>query len=172
MPALRPLLPILAAILLLAACGSDDEEPTSTATETVSTETSTTDTTTTAVEELRPSETVLGDAEVTFTTPSKNINCMIIASAVRCDILEADFEPPAADDSCEFDYGNSIGIDAGGEAQFLCVSDAVPRGPILEYGTYVETLGFTCSSTDAGVDCSEEATGNGFFLSRQSYGLR
>lgn len=167
------LLTLLVPAVFLAACGSD-EAPGPRSTTAAETTTSPEEATVTLEDPaagFEVSETVIGDAELSFSSPTGNINCSIIASAVRCDVLDRTFEPPATENRCEFDYGSSIGIDRGGDPQFLCVSDAVEPGPVLEYGTYVRSLGFTCTSSESGVGCNDDEGGGSFLLSRESYEL-
>jgi hypothetical protein len=107
-----------------------------------------------------------------FKTPSGNIGCYVDATdGVRCDIIERSWSPPPKPADCEFDWGNSAGVDRRG-SRFLCYSDTVLVGDqTLPYGSRVRRGEFECASATEGVTCTHRPSGHGLFLSRASYRL-
>ncbi len=107
-----------------------------------------------------------------FQMPSGNIGCYVSAEdGARCDILEKSWSPPPKPSSCEFDWGNSLGVDSR-RAQFYCYSDSVMgASSTLAYGKTSRRGNFECNSAESGVTCRHRPSGHGFFLSRGSYRL-
>ena len=107
-------------------------------------------------------------AAVFFHSPSGNIRCVIDrTSFTRCDITTREGTPPRKPDSCEFDWGNSLGLGFRGRGHFLCVSDAVNRGRRLDYGEAIRRGRFRCRSRVTGMRCVNLRNGHGFAVSRQ-----
>jgi hypothetical protein len=102
-----------------------------------------------------------------FSSPSGNIGCVMTRTGVRCDIRERDWSPPPKPKSCEFDWGNSLGVGFRGRGHFLCVSDAVNRGRRLDYGEAIRRGRFRCRSRVTGMRCVNLRNGHGFALSRR-----
>ena len=103
-----------------------------------------------------------------FHSPSGNIRCVIDRTAfTRCDITNRNWSPPPKPRSCEFDWGNSLGLGFRGRGRFLCVSDAVDRGRVLDYGESIQRGRFRCRSRTTGIRCVNVRNGHGFALSRQ-----
>jgi hypothetical protein len=176
------LVPALLALALLAGCGDDEGTQPSTVTETVSASTSTeASSTTDSTEDTSTSDTEDGAPppadrtvkELTgFTSPSGNIGCYIDRGTVRCDIAERDWEPPAAPDDCELDFGQGISMEAGGAPAFVCAGDtALEGGPPLDYGMSIASGLLRCESEEAGMTCRDIETGRGFTLSKERYEL-
>jgi hypothetical protein len=69
--------------------------------------------------------------------------------------------------SCEFDWGNSLGLAFRGRGRFLCVSDAVDRGRRLDFGESIQRGRFRCRSRVTGIRCVNVRNDHGFALSRQ-----
>ena len=108
-------------------------------------------------------------AIVGFQSPSGNIRCDIFKQGVRCDTFQKSWSPTPKPNSCEFDWGGSIGLGHRGKAHFLCVSDATEQGPALAYGHAIQVHGFRCTSLTSGVRCVSKRSGKGFKVSRESY---
>lgn len=159
--------PVLA--LALAACG-DDGGQTTTVTETVPTEAPPPEP---APPPPPPEPAPEGDTgPARFQSPSGNIGCALTDEGVRCDIAERDWQPPAPKQPCELDYGQGIGLDSSGAA-FVCAGDtALGAGKTLPYGSLARRGSFECESGEAGMSCTDAATGAGFLLSRERYDLR
>jgi hypothetical protein len=103
-----------------------------------------------------------------FHSPSGNIRCVIDrTSFTRCDITTRDWSPPPKPASCEFDWGNSLGLGFRGRGRFLCVSDAVERGRTLHYGDSIKRGRFRCRSRVSGMRCVNVRNGHGFAVSKQ-----
>ncbi|GIE93625.1 DUF6636 domain-containing protein [Paractinoplanes rishiriensis] len=110
--------------------------------------------------------------EVVFRTPSKNIACALSPSAVRCDILRKDWQPPSKPADCELDWGNGAHIRAG-EAALTCSGDTVlgEATTTLEYGKAYRSGTVRCDSESSGLTCKDEKTGRGFTLAVARYSL-
>jgi Family of unknown function (DUF6636) len=107
-------------------------------------------------------------AAVFFHSPSGNIRCYLDrTSFTRCDITNREWSPPPKPDSCEFDWGNSLGLGFRGRGHFICVSDAVDMGRRLDYGEAIRRGRFRCRSRVTGMRCVNLRNGHGFALSRQ-----
>lgn len=173
--ALRPFAALLGAALiaatLLAGCGDDGGDETVTVTESAPAETATapaeTDTGTAATTTTAPPQ---GDhGPRAFRSPSGNIGCYLDSTGARCDIAERSWEPPPPDQPCELDYGQGIGLDADG-ASFVCAGDTtLGAGATLAYGSSARRGSFLCESAEAGITCTDTASGRGFTLSREAY---
>ena len=107
-------------------------------------------------------------AATSFHSPSGNIRCVIDrTSFTRCDVMNRDWSPPPKPASCEFDWGNSLGLGFRGRGRFLRVSDAVDSGRTLDYGQSIKRGRFSCRSRTSGVRCVNVRNGHGFALSKQ-----
>ncbi len=107
-----------------------------------------------------------------FKTPSGNTGCAITGTSVRCDLLRNDAAKPPRPASCDFEWGNSFGLDRTGRARRLCNSDTVfdPGARVLAYGSSIKRRGIKCTSRESGLRCKNRS-GHGFKLSRQSQKL-
>jgi uncharacterized protein DUF6636 len=120
------------------------------------------------------------DRFVAFVTPSRNIACGFVhdptQTALRCDIQSGLQPPPSKPATCEFDWGQTLGMKRKGRASPSCVSDAIVgadnRGPHvpLAYGKLISVGGITCRSEFSGLRCVNKSR-HGFFLSRERYRL-
>lgn len=107
-----------------------------------------------------------------FSSPSRNIGCMMTLTDVRCDTVTHRYTPPPKPAACHFAWGPSIGLGTRGRGHFLCVSDTVAGAPkILRYGTSRIVGRFTCTSRTTGMRCVNTRNGHGFRISRSSYRL-
>jgi hypothetical protein len=184
---------------LVAGCGADDAEaePTSPATVTVTAQ-PTPSPTPEAPEPSSPTtdETTATPAPTTptpepvdlsaydlpgFTTPSGNIGCLFDhyrSPHVRCDRLRMDGVPTPVPADCDFDWGHSVELSAGGRAALACTSDSVVglQGEtdgtrVLPYGDSVRYRGIVCTSTRQGLRC-QTSGGHGFLLSKATIRVR
>ena len=107
-----------------------------------------------------------------FQTPSGNTGCAITGKSVRCDLLRNDAAKPPRPASCEFEWGNSFGLDRTGRAKRLCNSDTVfdPDARVLAYGSSISRKGIKCTSRSSGLRCKNRS-GHGFKLSREAQKL-
>lgn len=109
-----------------------------------------------------------------FYTPSGNIACALTPEWVRCDISKRSWSPYVPKpSSCRFDWGPSVGVQASGYGEFLCVSDSLFGGTYgeLPYGNILERGDLYCISKEAGLLCSNQS-GSGFRLSEQRVKLQ
>ncbi|HEY6793691.1 MAG TPA: DUF6636 domain-containing protein [Kineosporiaceae bacterium] len=104
-----------------------------------------------------------------FTTPTKNIGCMIDAGQVRCDIRSRTWQAPPRPADCTLDYGNGVTL-GNGSAGYVCAGDTTldPDAAVLPYGAAVRAGDLVCVSTPAFLACRNLATGHGFALSKET----
>jgi len=108
-----------------------------------------------------------------FSSPDGNVGCYIDPEAVRCDIEQRDWEPPAAPASCELDYGQGIRLDGGGKPAFVCAGDTALRGGgPLAPGETIRSGRLSCTAQPTGVDCVYGEGEHGFLISKERYELR
>ena len=112
----------------------------------------------------------LADDYLAFHSPSGNIQCGMSTgdyAQVRCDMGSLTPTYRKAPPDCEFDWGSSFAVDAGGPGYLACVSDSVadPGGIELGYGKSISLGPFTCSSEKSGIECGNLG-GHGFKLSK------
>lgn len=109
-----------------------------------------------------------GDVE--FTTPSRDISCLMYEDVATCYVRDNTWSPPPRPSQCMPDMGVLLtGTDEGIPA---CAADPVGGEPaVLGYGEAVEQGGVTCTSRRAGVHCENADTGHGFTVSRVAYAL-
>jgi hypothetical protein len=138
-------LALLLAALALAACGSDRSD----------------------------TATVQNTVTSSFRFPSGNLGCVMGSGSVRCDVGERDWSPPPPPASCTVDYGQGAEVSSRGRGHLVCAGDTTlnPSAPVLAYGHSIERGGLRCISSEAGMTCTNTATGHGFVISRQSYRL-
>jgi hypothetical protein len=104
-----------------------------------------------------------------FSSPSRNIGCLITESSVRCDIEQKSYKEPRRPASCQLDYGQAIAV-AGddSEASFVCAGDTVLGAKkVLSYHTSTEVGDFGCTSRETGMTCYNLLTRHGFTVSRE-----
>jgi hypothetical protein len=106
-----------------------------------------------------------------FRTPTSNIGCEVDARTTRCDIREHAWAPPPKPASCDLDWGGGIQVSGTDLPSFVCAGDTAldPASAVLAYGQRTRQGSIVCQSDTAGVTCTNEASGRGFFLSRDSY---
>ena len=182
----RARVPLLAAILVLAAlagCGDDSSGPGESSASAPSIETVTETSTQAAkpptetseapggVEEGAPPPADVQVSELTgFTSPTGNIGCIIERRSVRCDIAERDWGPPPKPAGCEVDFGQGIALDAGGAPAFVCAGDtALDSGDPLPYGQSIAAGLLRCESEEVGMTCTDTETGRGFTMAKEAY---
>lgn len=105
-----------------------------------------------------------------FTSPSGNINCTIDSEVVTCTIIEHDFIDSScgADNSLPF----TIVLEANGTATASCTYPAVGgAGATLNYGSAAQNGQMACTSSENGVECWSQVTGETFTVNRaEAYG--
>lgn len=109
----------------------------------------------------------------TFRTPSANVYCAyehysFAPVDLRCEIRSGIRPLPPRPASCQGDWGAGYAMRPTGSAHVLCISDTIydAKAAVLPYGTTRRFGVFTCSSTAAGLRCTN-ASGRGFFLSKE-----
>jgi hypothetical protein len=108
-----------------------------------------------------------------FTTPTRNISCLLDGESARCEIASHTWTAPAKPADCQLDYGNSLSVPATGAAAFGCVGDTVqdPSAQVLAYGATLDAGSVRCLSAEVGVTCTQTSGGHGFTVSRGAYRL-
>lgn len=101
-----------------------------------------------------------------FTTPSGNISCVLSDDSVSCTINEHDFIP--TDSSCNDSNAQAFTVSVGtdGEAEGSCGISFSASGASLNYGASAKNDTFACTSTESGIECWSQVSGNGFRMSR------
>jgi hypothetical protein len=112
---------------------------------------------------------------VGFQSPSKNIHCAGFIDAggtsLRCDILQNNAVVPARPKDCNLDFGNAFNMTLKGKSVRLCYGDTVADAyPVLQYGTTWKWAGFVCTSSTAGVRCTN-LSGHGWQINKSSQTL-
>ncbi len=106
-------------------------------------------------------------AAVYFHSPSRNIRCVIAATALaRCDIARRNWSPPPKPRTCPGDWGNGMQVPINGPGRFTCANDAVPAGRKLAYGESIRRGPFRCTSRRRGMRCVNVRNAHGFAISR------
>jgi hypothetical protein len=102
-----------------------------------------------------------------FKMPSKNIGCAFFSGTLRCDVLSGMVPEPTG--SCPNDWVGLV-ITTGGAAEPQCAGDTVydKNAPTLTYGGTWKRGGITCTSSEAGLACSNGA-GHAFKLAREGW---
>lgn len=108
------------------------------------------------------------DEVTTVASPSGNIVCTITEDEASCSIAEL-AKKPKKDKSCDGSIGYVYSVSADG-VETPCADSkpgkAASDVKVLEYGQTASAFGFTCSSEEAGMGCSDDASGHGFRLAR------
>jgi hypothetical protein len=104
-----------------------------------------------------------------FSSPSRNIGCLITPSSVRCDIEQKSYKEPRRPASCQLDYGKAIAVSRDdSKASFVCAGDTVLGAKkVLAYHTSTEVGDFGCASRETGMTCYNLRTRHGFIVSRE-----
>ena len=102
-----------------------------------------------------------------FTAPSGNITCTLGTDSVSCTIKDHSFVPQDA--SC----GNSSSapvtwtVGKDGVASGSCGSSFAGSGASLNYGSAAKNSTFACTSSEDGIECWSQISGQGFKMSRE-----
>ena len=103
-----------------------------------------------------------------FKSPSGNIHCQYFDGEVRCDIAQLSSPAPPKPRDCELDWGQAFAVAINSRSGMrICHGDTAMDDslPVLAYGSVWRRGGFSCTSEQTGVTCSN-ALGHGFALSR------
>lgn len=106
---------------------------------------------------------------VPFSSPTRNIGCLISTEMARCDIAEREWDPGAAPENCTKTWGQGVVVASGASSITCSDGSALGSDTVLEYGRSVSEGTFTCTSSEAGMRCANTATGQGFSISRKTY---
>jgi hypothetical protein len=105
-----------------------------------------------------------------FQTPSKNIHCAGFSdssgTSLRCDLISNNAKIPARPKDCTLDYGNAFNMTLKGKSVRLCHGDTIADAyPVLQYGTTWKWASFVCTSSTAGVRCTN-LSGHGWQINK------
>jgi hypothetical protein len=111
---------------------------------------------------------------VAFRTPSGNIGCIYSdgPNYLRCDLRSGLNPRPRQPAGCQEAYGDSVSMNGTGRSHLVCHGDTAlePSARVVYYGNSIRVGPFTCKSRTTGLTCTN-ASGHGWFLSRESYRL-
>ena len=101
-----------------------------------------------------------------FTAPSGNITCTLGDDSVTCTIKEHNFTP--TDASCRNSANSPVTwtVKKDGSATSSCGGSFSSSGAQLQYGSAAKNSSFACTSSENGVECWSQITGQGFKVSR------
>ena len=101
-----------------------------------------------------------------FTAPSGNITCTLTEDSVTCTINEHNFTP--TDASCRNSASSPVTwtVKKDGSATSSCGGSFSSAGAQLQYGSAAKNDSFACTSSENGVECWSQITGQGFKVSR------
>jgi len=103
-----------------------------------------------------------------FRSPSGNIACMYVDGFLRCDLGEVSNRLPKRPADCDLEWGKAFEMASSSRhAGRICHGDTVfdPSAPVLPYGASWQGGGFSCISSQRGMNC-RNARGAGWDLSR------
>lgn len=102
------------------------------------------------------------DADPSYGTPAN----------IRCDVYYPTFKRVPQPKDCPLAYGDSLELTATGKPTWVCHGDTVvdTRNPVLAYGETWKYSDFTCTSSMAGIRCTNKAK-HGFELAQGKYRL-
>ena len=103
-----------------------------------------------------------------FTAPSGNITCTLAEDSVTCTIKEHNFTP--SDASCKNSANSPVTwtVKKDGNATSSCGGSFAGSGAQLQYGSAAKNSSFACTSSENGIECWSQITGQGFTMSRDS----
>ena len=103
-----------------------------------------------------------------FTAPSGNITCTLAEDSVTCTIKEHNFTP--SDASCKNSASSPVTwtVKKDGNATSSCGGSFAGSGAQLQYGSAAKNSSFACTSSENGIECWSQITGQGFTMSRDS----
>lgn len=103
-----------------------------------------------------------------FSSPTKNIGCVVYKGYARCDVAEHTWRAPHKPRSCHLDWGDGIFLKK--KPHWSCAGDTtLGSKKILQYGDSVRYGTHKCISRSTGMVCRNTRTGHGFKVSRSTY---
>jgi hypothetical protein len=112
--------------------------------------------------------------DLNFQSPSGNIACTLSPGGATCDIADYTYQvPPGPECSKHIKWGNRFTLSPGKPGAMECHGDTVrvPNEATLNYGQTLTAGTLTCGSDQAGIKCSDSASGHYFWISKDSYKL-
>ena len=102
-----------------------------------------------------------------FTAPSGNITCTLGDDSVTCTIKEHNFTP--TDASCRNSANSPVTwtVKKDGSATSSCGGSFSSSGAQLQYGSAAKNSSFACTSSEDGIECWSQISGQGFKMSRE-----
>ncbi len=106
-----------------------------------------------------------------FHTPSGNIACLYrsgdMAAVLARSPIGLRSSPPALRCDVRSLNDTAFTLDRGHRGKRVHVTDAVPAGRVLAYGSSLRLGPFRCKSRTTGLTCRSRPSGHGFALSRE-----
>lgn len=108
-----------------------------------------------------------------FTSPDRNLGCVVEQAYARCDYVKHDFALPPAPADCSSGWGHGIEMQAGTKAGFFCGHDFVTGAKTIVPVGHGIKVGFVeCDVVAAAqVFCHGTSDAHGFKVSRAKYSL-
>lgn len=97
-----------------------------------------------------------------FNAPSGNITCTLGDNEVTCTINEH-----AATSACPASRPLTVRVGTNGQSTQSCETTFTPSGSSLNYNFSAKNSSFACTSTENGMQCWSQVSGEGFTLSRE-----
>ena len=101
-----------------------------------------------------------------FTAPSGNITCTLGDDSVTCTIKEHNFTPTDASCRNSANSPETWTVKKDGSATSSCGGSFSSSGAQLQYGSAAKNSSFACTSSEDGIECWSQDTGQGFKMSR------
>ena len=98
-----------------------------------------------------------------FNAPSGNITCTLNDKEVTCTINQHE-----ATASCPASKPLTVKVAANGQSSQSCGSTFTPTQDRLDYNVSAKNSTFACTSTESGMQCWSQVSGEGFTLSREA----
>ena len=98
---------------------------------------------------------------------------MVDPGYARCDIKDHSWSAPPKPSDCDLDWGDALQVSDKAAPALVCHGDTAldPSAPVLAYGQRTRPGSIVCKSAEAGVTCTHQPSGRGFFISRERYQL-
>jgi len=89
---------------------------------------------------------------------------------VHCSAHSHDWAAPPRDCGPQTYQDSIIAMNSGGVAKGMCAGTVVvpAKATVLPYGSSIVSLGYTCSTAESGVTCTQASPRHHFVLSKQT----
>lgn len=101
-----------------------------------------------------------------FTAPSGNITCTLTDTSVNCTINSYEFDTGGTPSCSGTDVPFTASVGDTDHPVGACGTSFAPSGATLEYGSSAKNDTFACTSSEDGVSCWSQVSGQGFLIRR------